>query len=110
MGSVERSLNDTFLVLVPKKEGVDDLKDFRLISLVGGLYKLLAKVLANRLKKVVGFLVSHFQHAFMARRQILDVVLIANEAIDSKIKDNLRGVLRKLDIEKAMLIGILSWQ
>ena len=110
MGSVERSLNATFLVLVPKKEGVDDLKDFRLISLVGGLYKLLAKVLANRLKKVVGFLVSHFQHAFMARRQILDVVLIANEAIDSKIKDNLRGVLRKLDIEKAMLIGILSWQ
>ena len=103
-------MNATFLVLVSKKEGVDDLKDFRLISLVGGLYKLLAKVLANRLKKVVGFLVSHFQHAFMARRQILDVVLIANEAIDSKIKDNLRGVLRKLDIEKAMLIGILSWQ
>ena len=110
MGSVERSLNATFLVLVPKKEGVDDLKDFRLISLVRGLYKLLAKVLANRLKMVVGFLVSNFQHAFVARRQILDVVLIANEAIDSKIKDNLRGVLRKLDIEKAMLIGILSWQ
>ena len=103
-------MNATFLVLVPKKEGVDDLKDFRLISLVRGLYKLLAKVLANRLKMVVGFLVSNFQHAFVARRQILDVVLIANEAIDSKINDNLRGVTCKLDIEKAMLIGILSWQ
>ena len=49
-----RSLNTTILVLVPKKGGADDLRDFRLISLVGGLYKLLAKVLANGLKKVVG--------------------------------------------------------
>ena len=49
-----RSLNSTFLVLVPKNENVVDIKDFRSISLVGGLYKILAKVLANRLKKVVG--------------------------------------------------------
>ena len=68
--------------------------------MVGELYKLLAKVLANRLKKVTGFLVSDFQHAFVAGRQILDVVLIANKAIDSRIKNNLRSVLCKLDIEK----------
>ena len=53
-GRFVRSLNTTILVLVPKKRGADDLRDFRLISLVGGLYKLLAKVLANGLKKVVG--------------------------------------------------------
>ena len=49
-----KSLNNTFLVLSPKKSGAEDLGDFRPISLLGGLYKLLAKVLANRLKKVVG--------------------------------------------------------
>ena len=49
-----KSLNSTFLVMVPKKEGVDDFKDFRPISLVGSLYKLIAKVLANILKKVMG--------------------------------------------------------
>ncbi|KAL6332124.1 hypothetical protein AAG906_025795 [Vitis piasezkii] len=51
--SFVRSLNATFLVLIPKKRGVEDLKDFRPISLVGGLYKWLTKVLANRLKVVV---------------------------------------------------------
>ena len=49
-----KSLNATFLVLFPKKGGIEDLKDFRPISLVGSLYKLLAKVLANRIKKVMG--------------------------------------------------------
>ena len=52
-GKFVRSLNSTFLVLVPKKGGAEDLRDYRPISLVGGLYKILAKVLVNRLKKVV---------------------------------------------------------
>ena len=42
-----KSLNSTFIVMAPKKEGVDDFKDFRPISLVGSLYKLIA----NRLKR-----------------------------------------------------------
>ena len=78
-----KSLNNTFLVLIPKKSGAEDLGDFRLISLLGGLYKLLAKVLANRLKKVVGKVVSTAQNAFVTRRQILDASLIANDVIDS---------------------------
>ena len=41
-------------MLIPKKEGAEDLRDFRSISLVGSVYKLLAKVLANRLKLVMG--------------------------------------------------------
>ena len=49
-GKFVKSLNSTFLVMVPKKEGANDFKDFRPISLVGSLYKLIAKVLANRLK------------------------------------------------------------
>jgi hypothetical protein len=48
-----KSLNATFIALIPKKHWASDLKDFRPISLVSGVYKIIAKVLANRLRKVV---------------------------------------------------------
>ena len=57
-GRFVKSLNASFLVLIPKKGRAEDLKDYKPISLVGSLYKLLAKVLANRLKKVVGRVMS----------------------------------------------------
>ena len=63
--SFVKSLNTTFLILIPKKRGAEDLGDFRPISLLGGLYKLLAKVLVNRLKKVLGKVVSVDQNAFV---------------------------------------------
>ncbi|RVX03440.1 hypothetical protein CK203_019819 [Vitis vinifera] len=81
--------------------GAEELEDFRQISLVGGLYKLLAKVLANRLKLVVGEVVSENQDAFIQGKQVLDAVLISSEAVDSRLKNNNPGLLLKLDIEKA---------
>ena len=90
-------MNAIFLVLVPKKGGAKDLKYFRSISLVGSLYKLLA----NRIKKVMGKVITESSNAFLDGRHILDAVLIANKVVDSRLKSNERSVLCKSDIEKA---------
>ena len=97
----ERSLNASFLTLIPKKSNAVNIKDFRPISLVGSVYKLLSKVLANRLRVVMDNLISETQNSFVGGRQILDSVLIANECLDSRLKSRISGVVCKLDIEKA---------
>jgi hypothetical protein len=97
----EKSLNATFLSLIPKKQNAFNIRDFRPISLIGCVYKLLSKVLTNRLKIVMENLISETQNAFVGGRQILDSVLVANESLDSRIKSGKPGIICKLDIEKA---------
>ena len=64
----EKFLNATFLCLIPKKNNAVNIKNFHPISLVGNLYKLLAKVLAHRLRGVLDKLISDSQNSFAGGR------------------------------------------
>lgn len=60
-GKFLKALGASFVTLIPKKAGVISIRDFRPISLIGSIYKILAKVLANRLRRVFSHVVSGFQ-------------------------------------------------
>ena len=64
----EKSLNASFLALIPKKVDAVEVKDFRPISLVGGIYNIISKVLTNRLRRVAYGLISDSQNAFVKGR------------------------------------------
>jgi len=99
-GIINACTNASFICLIPKKERSLKLKDFRPIILVTSLYKIMAKVLANRLKGVLSGTISSSQSAFIEGRQILDAVLVANEVVDDYKRRRLEGVLFKVDFEK----------
>lgn len=101
MGKISNGCNPSFIVLVPKKVDTLDFSDYCPISLIGCVYKVLSKILSNRLAKVIASVISPNQSAFIAGRKILDGNLIANEVIRMASIENLKLLLFKVDFEKA---------
>jgi hypothetical protein len=64
-GKFEKSINATFVALIPKEAGAVEIKDFHPISLISKVYKIISKVLVGHLNAVLGKLVSHTQNAFV---------------------------------------------
>ncbi|KAK2662891.1 hypothetical protein Ddye_001465 [Dipteronia dyeriana] len=96
---VIKDLNCTFIALIPKC--LTSLKDYRPISLASSLYKVLAKVLSNRVKRVMLSVIGPTQMAFIKGHQIVDNFDMVEEVIHYWKKDEKGGLLVKLDFEKA---------
>jgi hypothetical protein len=78
--SLEKSFNATFNALILKKLEAVDVEDFRPISLVSWVYKIIVKVLMNRVKRVVDKIILMPQNA-STRGRHSNFVLIANECL-----------------------------
>lgn len=103
-GVIPGALNDTNIVLIPKKKNPVELGELRPISLCNVLMKVVTKVLANRLKGMLDVVVSDTQSAFIPGRLISDNIMVAYEVMHylkrKKVgKDGYMAL--KLDMSKA---------
>ncbi|GKB60050.1 putative RNA-directed DNA polymerase, eukaryota, reverse transcriptase zinc-binding domain protein [Tanacetum coccineum] len=106
--SMPQGANSSFFTLIPKVSNPIFIKDFRPISLIGIHYKIITKILANQLSKVIDKIVSIEQSAFILRRQILDGPLILSEVIEWFKKRRGKMLIFKVDFEKAF--DSVSWK
>ncbi|GKV17381.1 hypothetical protein SLEP1_g27896 [Rubroshorea leprosula] len=100
-GKLVRGVNSSFIVLIPKVDNPQKIEEFRPISLVGVMYKIIAKLLAHRLSSILNGVIGENQMAFIGGRQLADSVVIANETIDEAQKRKQARFVIKLDFEKA---------
>eukprot|EP00253_Pinus_taeda_P023736 PITA_23736 len=106
-GEIYTPFNSTFIALIPKKEDLESFEDFRPISLCNSLYKIIAKVIAVRLKPILSKCISSEQFGFLDDRQIHEATGVAQETIHSVRQTIKKGAVIKIDLSKAY--DRISW-
>lgn len=104
LGLIPPNLNHSNIVLIPKNKQPLRVADYRSISLCNIFYKIISKVIANRLKVFLPNLISELQSAFVPRRQITDNILVTYEIVHflrRKDKGKKGYMSIKLDMNKA---------
>ncbi|XP_074297338.1 uncharacterized protein LOC141628049 [Silene latifolia] len=104
-----RELNKTNIVLIPKKKAPDKIRDFRPINLCNVAYKLVSKVLANRLKLFLNDIVSENQSAFTPGRAISDNVLVAFEIFHYMKNSKSTGGYMAIKLDMAKAYDRVEW-
>jgi len=107
-GIFPKGSNASFIALIPKVLDPQTLNEYKPISLIGCTYKIVAKILANRLKKVMPLFIPKRQSAFIEGRHMLHSVLIANETIEEAKRCHKPCIVFKVDYEKAY--NSVSWE
>lgn len=91
----------SYLELIPKDANPSTFNRFRPISLCNSSYKIVTKIIVNRIKKVLPEIISENQGGFVPNRLIIDNVMVVQEAIHSSMKRKEKGIIIKLDMANA---------
>jgi hypothetical protein len=106
-GEVIKSLNSTFIALIPKVNGPTNFGDFRPITLCNLCYKVISKIIAQRLRPILYRSLSEEQFGFLKGRQINDAIGIAQECLHNIKEKKLQALILKIDLRKAY--DCISW-
>ena len=101
IGWLPKGINTTYVTLLPKIIDPTEFKDFQLISMIHGIYKIIAKILTSKLKTVMQDIISINQIAFIADRNITNGFIIANDLVSNLKKWKAAGFIFKIDFHKA---------
>lgn len=97
-----RSINSSYITLVPKTDNPSMVGDFRPISLLNSTFKIITKLLAERLQKVILRLIHKNQYGFLRTRSIHDCLAWAFEFLHICKASKRELVIIKLDFEKSI--------
>ena len=107
-GHFPAGLNASFVTLIPKFKDAIRIEDFRPIVLGNFLYKIVTKILSERLGPILADLLSFHQFGFVPGRRIHDCIALASEGVNSLNIRHLDGnIALKVDIKKAF--DTVSW-
>ncbi|PKI46656.1 hypothetical protein CRG98_032998 [Punica granatum] len=108
-GFILKEWNNTFICLIPKRQGASNFKDFRPISLCNVCYKVISKIIANRLKPLLDRIISPNQTAFIEGRWINENGLLAQEILHTMRKTKARRGWIGLKIDFTKAFDKLEW-
>ena len=109
-GYILEELNNTFITLVPKNLSLEEVYECRPISLRNVAYKIVARVLADRLKLIIDDLITPHQNASIKGRLITDNIILTHKllhTIKKKKREDFISFALKVDLSKAY--DRLSW-
>uniref|UniRef100_A0A8I6YTB5 Reverse transcriptase domain-containing protein n=1 Tax=Hordeum vulgare subsp. vulgare TaxID=112509 RepID=A0A8I6YTB5_HORVV len=101
-------LNTALIILLPKKDGASTIQDYRPISLIHSMAKLISKVLSTRLSMVISTIISPAQSAFLRSKSTQDSFLYVQNIVRSLHRKKQPALLLKIDIAKAF--NSVSWE
>lgn len=105
-GRIYDGFNSNFMALIPKHDHPESFHDYRPISLCNCIYKIISKIIANRIKPILSAHIAKEKYAFLHHRQIHEAIGTSQEVLHSIKTKNLKSTILKMTLLKLLIMSI----